>query len=114
MKTHTATPYTIFTDATYKENGERKGWQFLIGNETAKGYVASIDCGNKDINFEQEKANAEFIVRACNSHAMLVNALSHAKMCIKSLGGQLERYHIPSWQYQQTLEGIESALKQCE
>ena len=46
----------------------------------------------------------------CNAHEHLVNQLKHAKLCIESLGSQLEKYHVPAWQYKQTLEHIDSSL----
>lgn len=64
-------------------------------------------------NGEQE-ANAELIVRAVNNHVRLVFNLEQAKECIESLGRQLEQYHVPAWQYKQTLEHITNALNKAK
>ena len=88
---HTPTPYSIMTSAKYDENSKRSGWQFLIGNESLPGYVAGIDCGNKDIGFEQEQANAEFIVQACNAHDELVTTLKDLIDIAEATHGAQER-----------------------
>jgi len=59
-------------------------------------------------------ANAELIVRAVNSHDRLKNNLKHARQAIVALGSQLERYHVPAWQYKNTLKVIDKALSLVE
>lgn len=92
---HTATPYFIHDKNTSTD------WGFT---------VADVDDNFKIVSAEpSESGNAEFIVRCCNSHALLVEACREAFSTINQLsfisGDKLSKL---------TLNKIEQALKQAE
>lgn len=80
---HTPTPWSIVSETlVVGESGLRRD----IVN------VASTDCGNTDAENQyerrqQNKANAEFIVRAVNSHEKLLTQLQNALDLLRSYGG---------------------------
>lgn len=74
--THTSLPWR-------EEDGIIYGFEESVGDEVVICDMAS-DSGALT---EYDVANAAFIVRACNAHAHLVDALCAAKDELKSLGG---------------------------
>lgn len=87
---HTPTPWKIENGSAYANAGTidiSKGTQIIAA------VLVDIKPGNyfqKDIlklASAQEKANAELIVRAVNSHEILLKALKLAKHCLKENRG---------------------------
>lgn len=75
MSNHTPTPWTLIDNGKYLEI--KVPWDGrVVANKFSPSVVDMIAYeGNDGIN---GRANAEFIVRACNSHAQLVEALKSA------------------------------------
>lgn len=76
--THTPGPYEI---------GHQLGDGFSIVREVAPGcglLICLATCHNtgRDLDDETAKANRDFIIRSCNSHAALVTALKEAREAI--------------------------------
>lgn len=65
---HTPLPWFIMDYMDYEETK-----QVAISDETATRYIAVLDD-----NDETDEANAAFIVRACNNHYELLEALENA------------------------------------
>lgn len=80
---HTPTPWRTYTKGQYDlVTSIRTGWAFGICSEDKK-QVAIIDVPeNKDSGFEEQQANANFIVTACNAHEDLKAALKEAWMTL--------------------------------
>jgi len=93
--THTKTPWRVRRDE-YPLNFGR----FIVSSEGHE--FLYLSAGNNDgltDSVEEDEANAEFIVRACNSHEALVEACSDA---VEYLRGNLHNFDI--------LEILEAAL----
>ena len=86
-KTDKATerPWEIFTKGNYSLAGSRNGWSIGVCNKITNETICLIDCGNKDTDYDTEKANAELIVRAVNNHEALVEACSHVLRNLKKM-----------------------------
>jgi len=75
---HTATPW-ILREMSYGYDLAVEG---IDGPNSYGGWIIELYCLDKD---EEFKANAEFIIRACNAHDELVDA-------VKSAVEKLENY----------------------
>lgn len=67
MKEHTKTPWTV------KKNQDIEGY-----------YIENNDRAIADLDFGDDQANAQFIVRAVNSHDELMHCLMNAFLYINS------------------------------
>lgn len=104
-----------------KQEATARPWRYGIypayDNKGEKSYYPAIM--HKDLFTvidwpDLKEEDAKLIVTAVNNHDALVAQLKHAKMCIECLGSQLEKYHVPAWQYHQTVSHIEQAIAQAE
>ncbi len=75
---HTPVPWEIGYDNDVGPDDEGF-WEWLTAGPARLDYTSGKE--------EEAKANAEFIVRACNCHAELLEALSLCKMTLGALGG---------------------------
>lgn len=96
---HTATPYSIT-----HQTGSDFSWD-IYSKQSVSGFPVAT-CGQQKATDDICQANAEFIVRACNSHSALVEA---CKSLIRSY-----EYHCPDAKDQSlAIKNAKQALAQA-
>ena len=66
------------------DNGDSEVWGIFDDNGAELAYLIKLPSIEPSKEFDESKANAEFIVRACNCHYDLLDSLKFAKSVIQS------------------------------
>lgn len=70
--------------------------------------------GDMVIPFDDLKENAEFIVRACNSHYGLLEALELARKALSGSSWNAESYYVKSGEYAKDTSIIHAAIAKAK
>ena len=82
-------------------------WVYPLGSTTVRAKSGGFHLCNMSngVSVKEQEANAEFIVRACNSHDELVKAVK----AVKFAHSHIEPANMPEW-----LDIIEEAIDHAE
>lgn len=91
---------------------EKRNGKSILVHQFNGGFTVYGEINHTNSMDDEIKAISAFAKfdRAENESSILGH-LKHAKQCIESLGGQLEKVQTPAWQYKQTVAALEAVIK---
>lgn len=119
VRKHSPLPWRFEPDGIHFKGFRDKEWHVVRCSDGRWVAIAPLDAAVVETTLDEQRANTELIVRACNSHYQLVEALDlaredlalwHERHTQNSVGG-IETVSCSGCATCETLDAIDAALK---